>query len=229
MYNVSIPKIGNNSSSFSLSLKESYETSFALILEHEWTLNLVNSQLTNLQFGSLIEQQALLYNDLARRAILLALKEPHYKELKKPANFLMNEAFKDLKLLSTSLKSIKPFDVTEYYLEIISQAWQKKLLIHKLITLIVPLWLRQDLRQQLLREPSYKKPHQEWVDQAINHNPNEVIQILSSLIDIEAKEVSEDEEFTLHPFLLKLLRSELLMRNEAYQSSTHDINPLKGD
>src|SRR5690606_35276100 len=183
------------------SLKESYDTSFALILEHEWALDLVNSKLTAARFEGLIEQQVLLCNDLARRAMLLALKEPQYKELKKPANFLINEAFKDLKVLTTSLKSIKPFAVTEYYLESISQAWEKGPFIHKLITLIVPLWLMQDLRQLLLSEPSYNKPHQEWIDQAINHNPSEVIQILSSLIDLVAKKLSEDEEFTLHPFL----------------------------
>lgn len=217
MYDISIPKIGENTSSFTSSLKESYDSSFALILEHEWTLDLVNSKLTDPQFEGLIEQQALLYNDLARRAMLLALKEPHYKDLKKPANFLINEAFKDLKVLTTSLKSIKPFAVTEYYLESISQAWEKGPLIHKLISLMVPLWLMQDLRQLLLSEPSYNKPHQEWIDQAINNNPHEVIQILSSLIDLEAKKLSEDEEFTLHPFLLKLLRSELFIRNEAYQ------------
>ena len=93
MYDISIPKIGKNTSSFTHSLKESYDTSFALILEHEWTLDLVNSKLTDHQFEGLIEQQALLYNDLARRAMLLALKEPQYKELKIPANFLINEAF----------------------------------------------------------------------------------------------------------------------------------------
>src|SRR5690606_33880401 len=194
MYDISIPKIGKNTSSFTHSLKESYDTSFALILEHEWTLDLVNSKLTDHQFEGLIEQQALLYNDLARRAMLLALKESQYKELKKPANFLINEAFKDLKILTTSLKSIKPFAVTEYYLESMSQAWEKGPFIHKLISLIVPLWLMQDLRQQLLSEPSYNKLNQEWIDQAINHNPHEGIQILSSLIDLEAKKLSEDEE-----------------------------------
>lgn len=222
MHGISIPKNTKNSPlSFTEGLQKELRTYYDLIRCHQWYGDLLNGKLTEHQFETLIAQQILITDWLSKRTIRLTIDDPSRNcDLhRRIANFLLDKSFSDLKLLNTHIKDLGVIEQTREYIDYFREIWLNAHYVEKLITLLPILWIHNSIRQHLISEPYHYSPYKEWLSQVISHNPCDLLEALSYVIDREVKNCSEEELIGLQFILTRIHQFELSIRNEAYHST----------
>ncbi len=223
MHDIIIPDCGKNSSlTFTEKLREQFRGSHDLIINHEWVSDFLTAKLSKEQFNRLISQQAFCYDWFTSKIISLTLKDPtkHYDELRKIANFLMNESFGDLRLLDNSfVRALRLSVHTKEYTAYLEGVWLKHAYINKLITLFPILWISSDLGKLLLNDTNHFITNKEWLKRITLSCSQELLEDLCRLIDDEAQFLTSQEQQELQNIFSRLYQFELLIRNEAYQIS----------
>lgn len=213
----------NPSLSFTQKLRAQYQGSQDLIIYHEWVSDLLSSKLAEDQFNRLISQQAYYYDWLVSRIVGLTLKDPtrHYDELRKIALFLLNESFGDLRLLDNIyIRALKLSLHTKEYIEYLKNIWLKHSYLHKLITIYPVLWIHSDLSARLLSDSNPFIMDKEWVNRIALSSSQDLLDILSHLIDEEAQFITSQEQLELENIVSRVFQFELLIRNESYQTNS---------
>jgi thiaminase len=227
MHNIIILDCRKNSSlTFTKKLREQFKGSHDLIIHHEWINDFLRAKLSKEQFNRLISQQAFCHDWLTSKIISLTLKDPTkpYDELRKIANFLLNESFGDLRLLdNTYTRSFKLSAHTKEYIENLENIWLKHTYINKLISLFPILWIHSDLGKLLLNDESHFITSKEWLNKITLSHSQKLLEVLCRLIDDEAQFISSQEQLELENILSRLYQFELLIRNEAYQINFNQV------
>ncbi|AIL13737.1 hypothetical protein IM40_10040 (plasmid) [Candidatus Paracaedimonas acanthamoebae] len=231
MQDKAIPNFGKILSlSFTQKLREQFKGSHDLIIYHDWVNDFLTAKLTKEQFNRFLSQQAYCYNYLTSRIISLTLKDPtkHYDELRKIANFLLNESFGDLGLLDNSyVRTLKLSIYTKEYIEHIEDIWLKHAYINKLITLFPILWIHSDLDKRLTSDVHLFVTNKEWLNRITFSHSQKILEVLCRLIDDEAQFISSQEHLELENIFSRLYQFELLIRNESYQTNTNQFQQSK--
>ncbi len=231
MHNIIIPNCGENSSlTFTEKLREQFKGSHDLIIHHDWVSDFLIAKLTKAQFDRLLSQQAFCHDWLTSKIISLTLRDPtkHYYELRKIANFLLNESFEDLRLLNnTSIRSLKLSVHTKEYTEYLESIWLKHTYISKLLTIFPILWIHSNLGKLLLNDANHFITNKEWFNRITLSCSQELLEVLCRLIDDEAQFMISQEQQELEHIFSRLYQFELLIRNEAYQTNINQFQKSK--
>lgn len=236
IYAQSIPDFKKNKTqTLAEKLTEQYKDTLDLIIHHEWMIDLINSKLSLEQFETLITQEAYLYNQLAKH--LLRLEINHSKEeqetLTKVGVFLYSEASENLNLLD---KNYPLSCSTRTYSGKLENIWKGKFYPHKILSLLVRLWIREGIFQILSNEKFYVHNYKEWPERVTNNSPHDLIHFLSRILNQYFLNYYGQNEESLHyqegfreleHLVSRLLQFELAIRNHAYHINFYQFQPSK--
>ncbi|AIL13816.1 hypothetical protein IM40_10535 (plasmid) [Candidatus Paracaedimonas acanthamoebae] len=226
MYNKIIPILWEKSSlSLTEKLRDQFKETFDLIIHHEWMIDLLNNKLTLKQFQSFMTQEAYIYDFLARQALNFAINQSDedYDELMRIGIFLYSEASENLRPIDIESLISCP---TKNYCEELENIWNSASYPHKLLTILVQLWIREGIYYVLASEKTYFHGFKVWTERISNASPQELVSALSRILHQSfIKNYSQDEEALIYQevfkdlenFLSSVTQFELAIRNHSYQ------------
>lgn len=216
-------------------LKKQYKETLDLIVHHEWLVDLLNSELSLAQFESFIAQQAYLYDQLAKHILRLEVKnsEEDHDLLTRTGIFLYSEASENLKDLDGEYYLSCS---TRNYSEEIKNIWEKDSYSHKILTILVQLWIREDIFRLLKSKNNYTDHFKIWIKRISNNSSLGLVSSLDFLLSQFFIEVYGDDEEAhfyqeglreLEHLLSHLIQFELSVRNQAYHINSDQFYKSK--
>lgn len=238
MHMQSIPQFRENKTqTLAEKLREQYKETLDLIIHHEWMIDLINSKLSLEQFETLITQEAYLYNQLAKHVLRLEINDSREQQeaLTKVGVFFYSEASENLNILD---KNYPLSCSTKNYSEEIHSIWEKESYPHKILTILVQLWIREGISELLRGDGNYSCHFKFWSERMANNSLHELVTSLSHFLNQSfTKDYGDDEEAYLYQegfnelehLLSRLLQFEISVRNHTYQISHQQLAQKDGN
>lgn len=235
MHNQIIPKFREKpTQTLAEKLKEQYKETLDLIIQHEWVIDLLNSKLTLSQFESFIAQEAYLYDQIAKHLLKFDTNKTNenYDELIRIGIFLYSEASENLKPLNDKY-SLSCF--TKSYSERLQNIWNEAPYLHKILTILIQLWIREGTYHILINEMANVHDYKFWAKSVVNSSYQKFLDSLSRILNQTfSKDYGDDEEGLIYQegfkelghLLSNLIQHELLIRNHSYHITDQQLVPI---